>query len=58
MTFPKIRKLFAGGREGKAQRVNSATTRLMYLHKIIHEAMREPRIVAPTNPAEEVDLVN
>lgn len=37
--------------------MDSATTRLMYLHKIIHEAMRVPRIVAPTDPAEEVDLV-
>lgn len=37
--------------------MNSATTRLMYLQKIVCEAMRAPRIVAPTNPAEEVDLV-
>lgn len=29
----------------------------MYLHKIIREAMREPRIVAPRNAVKEFDLV-
>ena len=54
--FSEDQKALRGAGKGEAQRVDSATTRLMYSHKIIHETMREPRIAAPTNPAEEVDL--